>query len=177
MTQLATQESFGTLIEPATLRIQRMLPGPIERVWTYLVDGDLRKEWLADGEMEMRVGAPFEFVWHNDQLKCPHGERPETASEEHRLQSEITEVVPLRKISFAWAGTGGVTFELEPKGKDVLFTVTHHRVEQRSTLVGVSTGWHAHVDVLVALLKGVEAPSFWDNFTALKKEYETRTPA
>ena len=37
-------EDFGTLIEPTTLKIERMLPGPIERVWSYLTDNDLRSQ-------------------------------------------------------------------------------------------------------------------------------------
>ena len=56
------------LIEPTTLKIQRLLPGPIERIWAYLTDSELRRKWLAAGEMEMKVGAPFEFVWRNDEL-------------------------------------------------------------------------------------------------------------
>ena len=29
---------YGVLTEPGTVRIQRMLPGPIERVWAYLTN-------------------------------------------------------------------------------------------------------------------------------------------
>ena len=60
--------------EPSTLRIQRLLPGPIERVWAYLTESELRRKWLAAGEMEMKVGAPFELVWRNDELTDPPGE-------------------------------------------------------------------------------------------------------
>ena len=33
MTDTATQDAYGIQVEPATLKIQRLLPGPIERVW------------------------------------------------------------------------------------------------------------------------------------------------
>lgn len=33
---------YGMIIEPGTLRIQRLLPGPIERVWAYLTESDKR---------------------------------------------------------------------------------------------------------------------------------------
>ena len=33
MTMLATPDDYGALIEPATVKIERLLPGPIERVW------------------------------------------------------------------------------------------------------------------------------------------------
>ena len=35
MTDLAALDTYGALIEPATLKIQRLLPGPIERIWAY----------------------------------------------------------------------------------------------------------------------------------------------
>jgi uncharacterized protein YndB with AHSA1/START domain len=82
MTKSATPDPYGALIEPATLKIQRLLPGPIERVWAYLTESDLRRQWLAAGEMEMKVGAPFEFVGRNDELTDPPGQRPPGFSEE-----------------------------------------------------------------------------------------------
>jgi len=38
MTRPPPQSAYGVLSEPATLRIQRRLPGPIERVWAYITD-------------------------------------------------------------------------------------------------------------------------------------------
>ena len=32
-----TPDAYGALIEPTTLRIQRLLPGPIERIWAELI--------------------------------------------------------------------------------------------------------------------------------------------
>lgn len=58
MSELATIDAYGALTGPATLTIQRLLPGPIERVWAYLTQSDLRRQWLAAGEMEMRVARP-----------------------------------------------------------------------------------------------------------------------
>ena len=178
MTNLATPESaYGVVSEPATLTIKRRLPGPIERVWSYLTESDLRRKWLAAGEMELKVGATFEFVWRNDELTDPPGERPESFSEEHRLESRITELDPPRKLSFTWGSTGGVTFELEPAGKDVILTLTHHRVTDHRTLVGVSTGWHAHLDMLVARLSDQNPEPFWDRFIRLRAAYEERLSA
>lgn len=44
---------YGMIIEPGTLRIQRLLPGPIERVWAYLTESDKRATWLAAGAMKL----------------------------------------------------------------------------------------------------------------------------
>ena len=81
MTATLTDDAYGTLTEPATLTLQRLLPGPIARVWAYLTDGELRRQWLAAGTMEEKVGAPVEFVWRNDELTDPPGERPEGKAE------------------------------------------------------------------------------------------------
>jgi uncharacterized protein YndB with AHSA1/START domain len=112
MTELATLDAYGVLTEPATLKIQRLLPGPIERVWPYLTESELRRQWLAAGQIEMKVGAPVEFVWRNDELTNPPGQRPPGFSDEHRMQSRITELDPPRKLAIAWSGSGDVSFEL-----------------------------------------------------------------
>lgn len=177
MTDLATDDGYGVLTEPATLTIQRFLPGPIERVWAYLTEGDLRCQWLAAGEMEMKVGAPFEFVWQNDKLTDPPGQRPPDFSDEHRMQSRITELDPPRKLAITWGNTGGVSFELEPAGNEVLLTVIHRRVPDRATLLKVSAGWHMHLDILVARATGKEPAPFWDGWSRLQKEYDRRMPA
>ena len=176
MNERVNPDAYGVLTEPATLTIQRMLPGPIERVWAYLTESDLRRKWLAAGEMEMKVGAPFELVWRNSELTDPPGKRPDGFGEEHRMQSEITELDPPRKLAFTWGKSGGVSMELEPRGERVLLTVIHRRLPDRGTMVGVSTGWHAHLDMLAARLTGEEPEPFWDGFSRLRKEYDQRTP-
>lgn len=176
MTQLATSDPYGALSEDATLTLERLLPGSIDRVWAYLTESDLRRQWLAAGTMEMRVGAPVELVWRNNELMENPGQPPEGFGGEHRMESEITELDPPHRLSISWGSTGGVTFELEPVGDMVRFTVTHRRIPDRSIMLNVSAGWHAHLDVLEARLAGREPEPFWDHWTELKAEYERRLP-
>ena len=177
MTELANLDAYGAITEPATLKIQRLLPGPVERIWDYLTKGELRRRWLAAGDMDLTVGAPFEFVWRNDELTDPPGQRPPGFSEEHRMQSRITELDPPRRIAFTWQGSGDVSFELEPQGSDVLLTVSHRRLPDRKTMLGVGAGWHAHLDVLVDRVTGKTPPPFWDGLVRLRNEYDRRLPA
>src|SRR5580698_8407033 len=107
MTELATLDAYRALIEPATLTIQRILPGPIERLWAYLTESDLRRQWLAAGQMEMKVGAPFELIWRNSELTNPPGRRPEGFGDEHRMESRITELDPPRRLAFTWGKGSG----------------------------------------------------------------------
>lgn len=174
MTKLATLDPHGALIEPLTLQIQRLLPGPVERVWAYLTQSDLRRQWMASGAMELKVGAPFVLTWRNNELSDPPGQRPEGFSDEHSLESVILALDPGRKLVFTW-NKGEVSFDLEPAGDKVLLTVTHRRLPDRAQLLNVSAGWHAHLDVLVARIEGrALATPFWDSWSRLKAEYERR---
>ncbi len=177
MNDLSTIESYGVVSDPATLTIERLLPGPIERIWSYVTDSDLRSRWLAAGEMRLEVGAPFELVWRNDRLTDPIGARPEGMDAEHRMQGRITELDPPRRIAFTWSGTGDVSIDLAPRGKDVLLTLVHRRVAERSMLLSVSAGWHAHLDLLGAAARG-DTPDepFWDKWSRLKQDYSVRLP-
>ncbi|WP_292651595.1 SRPBCC domain-containing protein, partial [Mesorhizobium sp.] len=123
-------EAYGELTEPATFTIQRLLPGPIERVWAYLTESDLRRQWMAAGQMEMKAGTSFELVWRNDELTDPPGQRPAGFPEEHRMEGRITELDAPRKLAITWGNTGGVSFLLEPEGNDVLLTVIHRRLPE-----------------------------------------------
>jgi uncharacterized protein YndB with AHSA1/START domain len=175
---LATPPSreFGTYKDATTLVIQRRLPGPIERVWAYLTDGDLRRQWLAAGDMTLEPGAPFELVWRNDDLSDPADASPDGAGSEHRASCTILEVEPPRKLKYDWPGAGEVTFDLAPDGDKVLLTVTHRRLTERRLVLMVGAGWHTHLDILVARIAGTPVPSFWKGWSSLRSEYERRMP-
>ncbi|HEV2899618.1 MAG TPA: SRPBCC family protein [Pseudaminobacter sp.] len=177
MNELATLDTYGVLTEPATLKIQSLLPGSVERVWAYLTESELRRQWLAAGEMEMNVGAPVELVWRNGELTNPPGQRPTGFSEEQRMQSRVTELDPPRKLAIAWQGSGDVSFELEPRGSEVLLTVIHRRLPDRATTLMIGAGWHMHLDILAARATGKEPEPFWDGWSRLRKEYDKRVPA
>ena len=174
MTIMTTADDYGVVSEDATLTLERLLPGPIDRIWSYLVDSDLRRQWLAAGAMEQRVGAPVDLVWRNDELTDPPGTRPDGMDEEHRLTCEVLEIEAPQRLAISWGSTGGVTFTLQERGADVLLTVTHRRVADPAALLNVSAGWHSHVDVLEAKLRGIAATPHWDNFVRLRGDYTAR---
>ncbi|KAA0699541.1 ATPase [Neorhizobium sp. P12A] len=177
MTELASPSAYGMLTEPATMKIQRLLPGPIERIWAYLTDGDLRRQWLAAGQMEMKVGAPFELVWRNNELTNPPGHRPSGFSDEHRMESRIVELDPPNKLTFTWGTGGEVSFELASKGAEVLLTVIHRRLPDRAITLMVGAGWHMHLDILVARVTATEPEPYWDGWSRLRADYDRMLPA
>lgn len=177
MTQPATLDAPAQLIDGETLKIERLLPGPASRIWDYLTNSDLRRQWLAAGEMEPRVGGAVSLTWRNDELNDPPGRRPDGFDEEHSLEAQITVWDPPRKLAYTWNSTGGVSFELEPRGDEVLLTLIHSRIADRGSRVGISAGWHMHLAIMAAKLKGETPPDFWSGWSALKADYEARIPA
>jgi uncharacterized protein YndB with AHSA1/START domain len=175
MTSTGFNDTHGTLIDAATLRIQRRLPGPIERVWAYLTDSDLRRQWLASGAMDLHPGASFELVWRNDELSDSPAERPEGFSAESKATCRFLEVEAPRRMRYVWPDVGEVAFELAPDGDDVLLTLTHRQLRGDTLILNVSAGWHAHLALLVARLEGARRPpSLWKTWRELRSEYEER---
>jgi uncharacterized protein YndB with AHSA1/START domain len=176
MTMTQLPDDYGVLGSNETLTIRRALPGPIDRVWAYLTQCELRRQWLAAGDMEMKKGAEFELVWRNNELTDPPGQRPLGAAEEHRMQSEITEFDPPHKLAFTWTETGGVSIELEEKGDEVLLTLTQSHIPTRGRQVSISAGWHSHLDILGALLRGDEPEPFWNTWKRVRDQYNVYLP-
>ena len=169
-----TASRLGTSPEQATVRLERMLPGPIERVWAYLTDSEKRKTWLASGVFELRVGGRADLHFDHSNItseKPPEGKGP------HDCLGKITRIEPPHLLSFTFGAAGPeseVTFELRPEGQGVLLTITHVRIANRNTMIGVASGWDAHVGILEDRLNGEEPRPFWSNHARLKKEYEAR---
>lgn len=177
MNDWTTIDAYGVLTEPATLKLQRLLPGPVDRIWAYLTESDKRRQWLAAGTMEMAVDAPFTLTWRNDELMDDAGQTPDGMGGEHSMDSRITELDPPNRISFAWSNSGDVTFELESQGDEVLLTIIHRRLPSRDMLLKVAAGWHTHLEVLDAKARGEAPQPFWDRWQALLAEYDRRIPA
>ena len=172
MTDMRFNEKHGVLAPDRTLRIQRRLPGPIERVWSYLTESDLRRQWLASGTMQLQPGASFELVWRNDELSNSAAERPDGFSAESRAMCQFIEVDPPWRMSYIWPGVGEVSIELEAVGDDVLLTLTHRQLVGERLILNVSAGWHAHLALLVARLENAVAPSLWATWKQVRTEYE-----
>lgn len=174
-------ENYGVMTAADTLRIERLLPGPLERVWQYLVDSDKRRQWLAAGELEQRSGAPLELVFRNGELSQSDDRAPDKyadIAEEAKLRGEVIDCESPRQLTLSWGSPSGeaseVRFELEPRGDKVLLVVTHSRLRSRDETLSVSAGWHTHLDILGAKLRGETPPSFWSEHTRLEAEYLQR---
>jgi uncharacterized protein YndB with AHSA1/START domain len=168
---------YGELVGPGTLRIERLLPGPIERVWSYLVESEKRGKWLAAGDMELRVGGRVELNFLHASLTPAQEPTPERFKEMENgcgFTGEVTQCEPPRLLGYTWGGESEVTFELTPRGEKVLLVITHRRLDTPSERADVAAGWHAHLGILEDNLNGQTPRPFWSNWERLEIEYKQR---
>lgn len=172
----------GSFTPPGTLRFERLLPGPIETVWAYLVEPDLRAQWLAGGEMDLKPGGKGALIFRNGDLSGPDDLPPAKYAKEGNTEihsvAEIVEVDPPRHLRFKW-GEGNdewsdVTFSLEEVGDRVRLVLVHTDVTQTEQQAGVLAGWHTHLNLLQSRLTGEAELPFWATLERMEAEYSTR---
>lgn len=179
-----TNNEFGVLTEPGTLRIERLLPGPIERIWAYLTEGEKRSKWFAGGDMELRAGGKMQFIF--DHAKLSAEKTPPEKFKQYETPQEysgrVTKCDPPRLLAFTMRDCTGegteseATFELTPVGKNVRLVVTHRRLATRAATVNVASGWHAHLALLEDVLNDDKPRGFWSMHERLAADYERRVP-
>jgi uncharacterized protein YndB with AHSA1/START domain len=172
---------YGELIDATTVRFERLLPGPIERVWSYLTESDKRKKWLCAGATEPKVGGHVEMHFHNATLSSAEDiDRPEKYKdmpEELLFGGTVTRYEPPHALSHTWDFEdefSEVCYELEEQGDKVRLVLTHRRLESTDVVLSVSGGWHTHLDILVDVLNGREPRAFWKTHTIFEAEYVQR---
>lgn len=171
-------DGMGTVVEPGTIRFERLLPGPIERVWAYLTESEKRGQWLASGEMEPRAGSSFSLHFDNSGLspqRIPTPERFRRYDAGITTAHQITRFEPPRLLAITWGGgteePSEVTFELAEEGEGVRLVLTHRRLPDARSLTNVGAGWHSHLAILADKLSGRTPPSFWTLFGDLEPIY------
>ena len=175
---------YGSLIANDTIRFERLLPGPIERVWAYLVESDKRGLWLASGSTSARVGGAIELNFRNAELSNGDDRAPEkycAYENSGRVVGTITQYDPPKVLAYTWSDaddeskedSSEVRFELTPHGDRVSLVLTHRRL-CADAMTSVAGGWHTHLGILEDRLHAREPRPFWRTHTQLEAEYERR---
>jgi uncharacterized protein YndB with AHSA1/START domain len=168
----------ATVVEPGTVKVERLLPGPVERVWAYLTDSRKRATWFAGGEFDLRVGGRARLEFDHASLSSEKV-TPDKFKNVGRPQFDgtITRLEPMRVLAYTMRfgeRDSEVTFELAPRGKEVLLVITHRGMDERDLRVSVMAGWDVHTGILADVLNGVEPRPFWSTHAKMAKEYEAR---
>jgi len=179
---LNVNEQHGVLDGTQTVRFERLLPGPIERVWTYLTDTDRRAEWLASGALAAQPGGDFMLHFDHSRLSAT----PELPPEPYRQYAgghdslhRLLQFDAPHVLAFTWGSMqdslSEVRFALseEARGDRVKLVLTHRNLSGRDEQRDVGSGWHSHLDVLRDRLNGVAPESFWARFEQVKTHYDS----
>ena len=135
--------NLGKALRVPAARFERMLPGPIERMWEHLTDCTKLKGWFGEGTIEPQEGGAVTLMGGD-------------------VRGVITQWKPPRLLAYTWNVFGPqdeespfpesyLTFELEARGDQVLLTLTHMPILERFEKQNMM-GWHTFLDMVEAAL-------------------------
>ena len=158
MSELATITDGGTLI------FVRRLPGPIERIWSYLTDPTFLINWFSGGAVADYVGGDVRF--------------------DMGATGRVTVFEPPRVLEYTWnelvRSQGAIVdslvrWELAEEGNGVRLTLTHSRLSKKEALLH-GAGWHAFLHRLSACADGRTPEPIGELYQRFKAEYVKRAP-
>jgi uncharacterized protein YndB with AHSA1/START domain len=154
--------ALGTLVGGDAVRFERLLPGPIDRVWSYLTDSERLPLWFIPGSVAPAVGGAVSFDMGMGGLVTaydPPHVLEYTWNEPNRERGPVLDAL--------------VRWELATEGDQVRLVLLHRRLPT-ATRPQFGAGWHTLLDRLEANLQEREAPEIWSTFAALEPAYAER---
>jgi uncharacterized protein YndB with AHSA1/START domain len=143
------KDQDATFVKTPGVRMERLLPGPIERVWEHLTNTGLLNAWFGEkSHIEPRQGGAVRLM-------------------DGHIRGTVTQWHPPHRLTYTWNVFGPsdppdaasaypesyLTLTLEPRGDDVLLVLSHlpvlERFEKQSAM-----GWHTFLDILSDTLAG-----------------------
>ena len=138
----------GEFMRLPGVRFERLMPGPLERVWACLTECDKLVAWYGPGGViERREGGRVEFM-------------------DGHVLGVVTQWRPPTRLAYSWNvfapgqtkseyPESYLSFDLAPAGAAVKLTLTHLPVLERFEAQN-AMGWHTYLDMLRARLLGEE---------------------
>jgi uncharacterized protein YndB with AHSA1/START domain len=139
-----------------------MLDEHVEGVWAALTEPAKLAQWLAPGEIELRVGgaARLEFV-----------------DSGMVVDSRVAAVAPQRLLEYSWSGPGEpdrpLCWRLEPFGPATRLTLKLAIPAEEDAGRAVA-GWAAHLEMLGAALARIPIKFPLDMFKAAREAYRAQ---
>jgi len=162
MTELMTKPIER--IAPDTIRLERMLDAPVDKVWRYLTEAELRQEWFMGGT-DARADGEFELLNDHDNLSDDDVPYPaDYAPYKGRTWSEkVMRFEPPRLLATTFQGgkNGTVTYELHAEGERTRLVLTHSGIQSGTGAQDFGGGWNSHLAVLQEKLAGRSVRDFW----------------
>lgn len=151
-------------IAPDAIRLERLLDAPVEKVWRYLTEAELRQQWFMGGSDATGVGE-FELLVDHDKLSTEKVAYPETYEcfKGAVWTEKVTRFDPPRLLETTFQGgkNGIVTYELFPEGNGTRLVLTHSGMVSPVGAQDFGSGWNSHLAVLQERLAGRGVRDFW----------------
>lgn len=137
------------------LRFERVYALPREIVWDALVDSDLISGWLAEADVEPRIGGRFNLDWSHFEPGF-------------RTDGEIVELADLGRLVMDTSNFGRTTLTLSdvdggPRGRSTLLAVEVQAIADPHFSGMISATWQISLEQLDRLLHG--HPVSWASWT------------
>jgi uncharacterized protein YndB with AHSA1/START domain len=162
--EIEADENFGRRIGTDTLRFERRLNVPTERVWRALVSAEGLGAWLGQVVLlEPRAGGRLVIRFDADSV----------------MDGAILEFAPNRRLVLAWRegarDESNVSFELAPDDAGgTHFSLTHRYIRAGEETIDFGAGWHSHLNALTAWLANGAGLDCSELFDTLKPIYAKR---
>lgn len=142
-----TDDTLATFVKLPGVKLERLLPGPITRVWDHLTRPELLPAWFGEkSSIEPRVGGVVRLM-------------------DGHIRGTVTQWAPPNRLSYTWNVFGPadgpdalsaypesyLTLSLEARGDQVLLRLDHMPVLDRFEKQN-AMGWHTFVDILADTL-------------------------
>jgi uncharacterized protein YndB with AHSA1/START domain len=143
-----------------TLRFERRLQHPVERVWAAITDPDEIEAWWGRATVDLCPGGAMRIEWLNGDVTMP---------------ATITELDPPHVLEIEGEPHGRLRFELESDGDGTVLRFIARSPVPDDFLSKVQAGWHFHLDVLEDFLNDgtrVDWPNWpLDRWQAIHDQY------
>ena len=152
-------------LAPNAIRLERSLDAPIETVWRYLTEAELRSQWFMGGT-DARPDGEFELLNDHDNLSDEDVAYPVDYAQYKgkKWHERVLRFDPphLLETTFQGGQNGQVRFELSSEGDRTRLVVTHSGITSPSGSQDFGSGWNSHMSVLQERLAGRSVRNFWE---------------
>ena len=134
----------------------------LDEVWSALTDPGKFTDWLAPGEIELRLGGRVKLNFPDSGIV---------------IDSAVSEFVPPKLLEYSWSAPGEplrpLRIELAPVGAAVWLAVALF-IPETEDAARMTAGWAAHLEMLAAALSGTPIKFPFETFKSAREAYRAR---